>query len=227
MAIGDVMRTTRQSRGQRTSTDGSSRNRSSAATTGARRVRVPELGLGLLIIAVTVLAALMWSRSLTSTTSVVVAAESIRRGEVLDEGNVIAVEVRGGTELGLLPAARLDDVMGQVALVDLPAGDPIVAATVGSLPRPTADEVLVAVALERGAAPTDLAAGDVVGVVLVPDASMLDGQQPTMLRDTAVVRLIDAADDYDTRAVVTLGVSVHVATEVAAASDVRLVRVDR
>lgn len=181
--------------------------------------------MGLVIVTVCILAALVWSRSLTATATVLVTAGPVDRGVVIGEEDLVAAEVRGGHGLGLVTGDAVDGVVGRRALVDLPAGTPVVAAMFGELPRLSRDEALVGVALDRGQAPTDLAEGDRVGIVVVPDPVAIENEPARLLVDAALVWSIEPADEFEPRAVVTLGVPIGVATEIAAAHGVRLVRV--
>lgn len=210
---------------------GRSRERHSptrSARRGAdRRVRVPELSLGLLVVTGCALAALLWSRSLTATSTVVVAAGDLARGEVIDEDDLSLAEVRSVRGLGLVSGDRSTELVGRILLVDVSAGSTLVGAMVGDVPRLGGDEALVGVALERGHAPSDLAVGDRVQVILVPDPTGLTETAPTTLSTPARVWSIDPADEFEPRALVTLGLPVDQAAPVAAAHAVRLVRVER
>jgi hypothetical protein len=184
---------------------------------------VPELAVGLVIVSVCALGALLWSRSLTATTTVIVAASEVSRGQILGVEDFVAAEVRGGNDIGLLSADQVDQLVGRVTLVAVPAGAPVIEAMVGDLARLGADEALTGVALERGHAPSDLAVGDAVRVIVVPNPSALDQALPLMLDTVALVRAIEPADDFEPRAVVTLGLPLEFAADVAAAHGVRLV----
>lgn len=191
-----------------------------------RRVRVPELAAGLVIIAVCVLVALLWSRSLTTMSTVTVARRDLSRGDVISADDLVVAEIRGGDSLGLVSGDRMGDLIGRVALVDLAANAPIVAAMLGEMAPMSPDEALVGVALDIGHAPVDLAVGDTVRVVVVNDPTGLNARPPRLLPGTALVRALDPGDEFEPRAVVTLGLPMDAAADVAAAADVRLVRVE-
>lgn len=190
-----------------------------------RRIRVPELAVGLIVIGVSILAALLWSRSLTATTDVVIAARSIPRGDILERSDFITADVRGADALGLVSSADVSHLVGRVSLVRLPRGAPVIESMVAALPPIGDADAIVGVALEPGEAPADLAVGDVVRAVVLPDPALLDAPRPVLLDGTALVRGIEPVDEFESRVVVTLGVSLAQATDVAAAHALRLVRV--
>lgn len=190
-----------------------------------RRVRVPELAVGLVIVSVCVLGALIWSRSLTQMSKVVVTTGTISRGETVDASDLAVAEIRGGESLGFAPAHRLDELVGRVSLVDLGADAPVVGAMLAEMPAMTADEALVGMALEVGHAPVDLAVGDTVRIVVVTDPNGLDPTPPRLMPGTALVHALEPGDDFEPRDVVTVGVPLDAAADVAAAPGVRLVRV--
>lgn len=200
---------------------------SSTLTPPSRRVRVPELAVGLLVVAVCAFAALIWSRSLTATTAVLVSRDAIARGQVIESGDLVPAEMRGADAVGLVAADRADELVGRVALVALPAGAPVLDAVLADGPPLGVGDALVGVALDRGQAPVDLVVGDVVKVIVVPDPVSLDTAGPRMLARAAVVHGVQPADEFETRAVVTLAVAVDDAVDVAAAHGVRLARVER
>lgn len=205
---------------------GSGRVTRPALGRSSRRVRVPELAAGLVIIAVCVLAALLWSRSLTKMSTVTAASRDLSRGDVLSAGDLVAVEIRGGDSLGFVSGDRMGELVGLVAMIDLAANAPIAAAMLGELPGTSPDEALVGVALDIGHAPVDLVVGDTVRVVVVNDSAGLEPTPPRLLPGTALVRALDPGDEFEPRSVATLGLPLDTAADVAAASGVRLVRVE-
>ena len=70
-------------------------------------------------------------------TTVVSAAQTVYRGEVLERADLSTVRVRGGTLPDTLPAADLDQLVGQRAVFDLPAGTLVTGAAVSTAELPT------------------------------------------------------------------------------------------
>ena len=105
-------------------------------------------------------------------------------------------------------------------------GEPIVPSMLIDTPTLRAGEVAVAVALDVGDAPGDLAAGDSVVVVIVTEVE--PGAAPDVVRLEPAARVITASDAdpmSGMRRVVELAVDEASLASIAAASDVRLARV--
>lgn len=212
-------------RGGRGSRDGRP-GRSPVPAVGSRptgRVRVPELMVGLLLVAGGALTAVVWHTRSTATRDVVVAARPIARGAVVAAADLRTVGVAGDS-LPLLDGEQASALVGRVAVVDLAVGVPLTEAMVVEA-RPLADgEALTAVAIEPGWAPSDLAAGDAVRVVtVVPDADALGDIAALFPGEISVWDV--APTDGTSQTVITLRGPLDLATELAQASSVRIARV--
>lgn len=89
-------------------------------------------------------------------TTVVSAAQTVYRGEVLERADLSTVRVRGGTLPDTLPAANLDQLVGQRAVFDLPAGTLVTGAAVSAAELPTEGRSVVGLRLATGRAPQAL-----------------------------------------------------------------------
>ncbi len=188
---------------------------------GRGRVRVPEAAVGVVLVGVGVLVSVLSNRS-DPTQRVPVAVRTIARGESVEPGDLRWAQL-SGDRLGGIVTTNL--LASGVAAVDIAVGTPIVQSL---LMQPTGvgpDEVALALALDPGDAPNDLAVGDRVGVVLVtevepgaaPDVEMLE-------RASTVMHITEADPSVGSRRVIELGIASSLVTRVAAASDVRLTR---
>src|SRR3546814_10195330 len=84
-----------------------------------RRIRVPELAVGVLVMAVFALAAVLWHLSAIGKVPALAAASHIDRGEVIDSAHVRVVYVSNDDPVARLDSSQFDQVIGRVALVDL------------------------------------------------------------------------------------------------------------
>lgn len=137
-----------------------------------RARRSPRLiALGVLLVALGGLGAAYLFTLNTNQHSVVVMAENVRRGEVVETGDLAVVEVPADLGVATLPADQLTSLVGQQALTDLPRGAFPGASHVGDDPLPPG-ESLVGLRLPLGKLPaTDIARGTAVRVVgLAPTA---------------------------------------------------------
>jgi hypothetical protein len=190
---------------------------------------VPEIALGVLLIGVFALGSVLWQASRAKKEQFVVLSHDLARGEVIVERDLRAVDVNRGTGLDVVRWVDRASIVGQVALVDLPADAPVAPALVGSLPPPDPANRLVGLRLEPGDFPAvDLHPGALVDVVAVPAAGGPVDQSPVVLAGRALVRRVDAAgrDGSDGAVLVTIEVGPDVAYRLStAAGSVRLVQV--
>ena len=197
--------------------------KSAAPATPRRSFRVPEVVLGVLLVAGCALGAVLWQRHSDSTRTVVVASRSISRGTVITAADLRGAQV-GGETSALVAASDATSLLGRVAAVDIDAGVPLVDSLVGADRPLAADEALTGMALEPGQSPPDLASGDHVRIV-VTVAGASGGSTTTMLEAPAVVWAVDTGQD-GISTIVTVRGPLTLATEIASAAALRLVRVE-
>lgn len=194
----------------------------------APKVRVPELIVGVLVVAGCALAAVLWHTSSTSTRRAVVLAVPVERGHVFAESDFAPAEV-SATGMRLIAYEDRAGLVGRLAAADLEAATPVTD-SVAVVAVPLADgEGLVGRRLEAGEYPSNLAPDATVQVILVVESSGGVDEQPTKTSVTlpepaivdAVTPLMNAADAM----VVSLRLPAELAQQVAAADGVRLVQV--
>ena len=89
-------------------------------------------------------------------TTVVSAAQTVYRGEVLERADLSTVRLRGGTLPDTLPAAEVERLVGQRAVFDLPAGTLVTGAAVATVDVPAEGRSVVGIRLATGRAPQAL-----------------------------------------------------------------------
>jgi hypothetical protein len=143
-----------------------------------KRVRTPELALGLLLAAGCGLGAVAWTASASSTTPALVLARDVKRGDVLVATDFAPAEARA-TGLRLVAYTELDSFVGRIAAIDMPVATPL-SDSVALEIAPIADgEALVAIRVAAGSYPTGLRAGSTVELVgLTPPAQLVADAQP-------------------------------------------------
>lgn len=126
--------------------------------------------LGVALIAVGALAAVMLVGRLSDSVQVLALASPVSRGEVIEASDLAVVDLpAGATTLQPVNAARLDDIAGQRAATDLPAGSLLTPSSVTPELTPPADRSVVGIALTPSQRPNlDLRSGDQVRVVETP-----------------------------------------------------------
>jgi len=138
-------------------------------TRGRRRPALILAGVALAIVGG--LAAWFGATTLGNTVTVLVTSASVARGETIEAGDLTTMQIAGGQSVDAFSASKSDEVVGQVATVDLPAGSIILSDNIGGGLAVTSGESIVGVALTAAQMPSyPLAAGDTVRIVDTPIA---------------------------------------------------------
>ena len=175
---------------------------------GRRNPRWIALGVVALCLGA-LLSAVIYAR-VASETTVVSAARTVYRGEVVEPGDLTTVRVRGGTLPDTVPAAELDRLVGQRAVFDLPAGAVVPSAAVGSTVLPAEGRAAVGLKLVTGRAPEALLVpSSPVRLVALPAASTDTATDDDLAGKTYLARVISHAPGAD-------GASIVLDVEVAA-----------
>ena len=200
------------------------------APTG-RKVRLPELLLGVVLVGVGALAAVwLWS-STTTRTPVAVLRAPLAKGAIVTEADLRPAEVALGDGVRAVAWSDRARLVGRTAVADLPADTVLVSALVADQPVLAPGEALVGLKLTAGGYPAgNLRAGDPVAVV---GAAPSAGPEPIAGAGTAITSaatvwdVTDVADEPGA-VLVTLRLSEGDAQRVSAVADqVRVVRVVR
>ncbi|PIE20913.1 MAG: hypothetical protein CSA64_04335 [Arachnia propionica] len=131
-----------------------------------RARRSPRLiALGVLLVCLGALGAAGIYLMSTDQVSVVVMARDVARGSVISSADLTLLELPAGSKVDHVEASSLDELIGQTALTDLPAGAIPAARLLGSAPIPMGQS-LVGLLLTPGKLPaTKPAVGDRVSLV--------------------------------------------------------------
>ena len=144
-----------------------------------RRIRVPLAILGLLLV---VACALGFGTVLTQVGrqyQVLVLSHPVDAGDVITASDLGLATVSTGTSgIAFITASNESTVIGRPAAVAIPAGAPLIAADLGSLPPP-AGQAVVAVLIKPGDAPPSLAPGAAVWVVITTPETQATGLSPS------------------------------------------------
>ena len=118
-----------------------------------KRVRVPELAVGILVTVVFALGAVLWHLSSVEKVPALVASSPIERGETIDASDVRVAYLASDSTLARLDSSEMDRVVGGVALVDLSEGTMLSTSMVAEVPTIDAGRGVVGLALDPGAYP--------------------------------------------------------------------------
>jgi hypothetical protein len=160
----------------------------------ARRVRVPELVAGLLVVVVFALGAVLWHLSAIDKVPALVVASPVARGDVLETGDVRVGYVARDDGLARLDVTQFDRVVGRVAVVDLAEGTLLASSMMAEAAAIGDGDGVVGLSLEPGAYPTGgLAPGDRVNVVRAADTATTPAA--VVARDATVFAVEELTSD--------------------------------
>jgi len=144
-----------------------------------RHIRMPLAVLGLLLV---VACALGFGTILTQVGQqyqVLVLSHPVDVGDVITASDLGLATVSTGTSgISFITASNESTVIGRPAAVAMPAGAPLIAADLGSIPPP-AGQAVVAVLIKPGDAPPSLAPGAAVWVVITTPETQTTGLSPS------------------------------------------------
>lgn len=167
-------------------TRSSVRDMSLEAAPTARRVRIPELLLGLALIVGFALAALVWHANSTQRDPALAFAVGVEQGETITADHLEVVYLGTDGAIARLDPSRSVDVIGRVAVSDLEAGTLVTTSNAVALPSLGPGEGVVGLALDPGQYPAGrLTPGDVVNVVVPGEGA------PTVIAESATVFSIE------------------------------------
>jgi len=202
--------------------------RAFAGRSTGRKVKVPELAIGLLVTVAFALGAVVWQLRSTERVQAVVVASSIDRGDTITAGDLRVAYVSDADGVVRLDPSQSDSVVGQVALVDLRPGTMITPDLVAGQVQLDDGTGIAGLALEPGQYPiSGLSPGDRVNVVVGPADSDAEDASP-ILAERAEVYGIEELDDG--RLLISLKAKEMDANAIAAVSSMerfRLVQVPR
>lgn len=163
---------------------------------GRRNPRWIALGVVALCLGA-LLSYLVYARVAAETT-VVAAARTVYRGQLLSADDLTTVRLRGGTLAGTIPAGELDGLVGQRAVFDLPAGSVVAAGSVAATAVPLEGRAAVGVLLPSGNAPQGLLLPDSpVRLVALPPPANGAATTDQLSGKTYAARVIDTTPGAD------------------------------
>ncbi len=189
-----------------------------------RHWRIPELAVGLVLMLGGALGAILLSRSGDSIVIVVGAAHDLRRGEKITSQDLIAIETPLSFAAAFVTEDQASSLIGQTVLVDLQASTPLTASMFSDQQQLLPKEALTSAAIHQGNYPIDLAVGDQVRLVTLPDIALSQSSQPEMFDKVVTVWSLNKSEKNDI-ALVTFRSSLDLSMAIARAGEVHIIRV--
>ena len=192
--------------------------------TAKRRWRIPELAVGLVLMLGGALGAILLSRSGDSIVIVVGAAHDLQRGDKITPKDLVAVETSQSLAGLFITEAQASALIGQTALVDLRASTPLTVSMFSDQQQLLPNEALTSAAIQQGNYPIDLAVGDQVRIVTVPDIALNQNALPELFDQVVTIWSLNKSENNDS-ALVTFRSSLDLSMAIAKAGEVHIVRV--
>ena len=189
-----------------------------------RRWRIPELAVGLVLMLGGALGAILLSRSGDSIVIVVGAAHDLQRGDKITPKDLVAVETSQSLAGSFITEAQASALIGQTALVDLRASTPLTVSMFSDQQQLLPNEALTSAAIQQGNYPIDLAVGDQVRIVTVPDIALNQNSLPELFDQVVTIWSLNKSENNDS-ALVTFRSSLDLSMAIAKAGEVHIVRV--
>lgn len=158
-----------------------------------RGIRVPQLLLSLLVVAVFALLAVWWQASTTSRTPVLALANDVEVGVPLTRADLTEVYINTDVPTVHEPVEFLELFVGVSPVADLEAGTLITDAMFRSSSALEANEALVGVRVSGDEAPSGIAIGDQVQVLVEAGDDEVGGV--TVLAPDAIVEAVTPTRD--------------------------------
>ena len=136
---------------------GPSRTPSTPATPRLPGRRNPKwIALGVIAICLGGLLSYVIYSQVATEATVVAAAHTVYRGEAIERDDLTTVTLRRGSVAAAIPAAQIDDLVGQRAVFDLAEGSVVSKVAVGAVVIPPDGQSVVGLKLSGGRAPNNL-----------------------------------------------------------------------
>ena len=192
--------------------------------TAKRRWRIPELAVGLVLMLGGALGAILLSRSGDSIVIVVGAAHDLQRGDKITPKDLVAVETSQSLAGSFITEAQASALISQTALVDLRALTPLTVSMFSDQQQLLPNEALTSAAIQQGNYPIDLAVGDQVRIVTVPDIALSQNALPELFDQVVTIWSLNKSENNDS-ALVTFRSLLDLSMAIDKAGEVHIVRV--
>lgn len=150
---------------------------------GARRRQLPWIGVGVLLVAMSMLGFSLWSVQQSARTPVLVAGRELAPGDVIQRSDIVLVNVGADAGLTVAGADEEASIVGRVARGPIPVGTPLSSALVVAPSEAVpSGRAVVGTLLEPGQYPAgNLRAGDRVRLIRTSASSSATGDVASSL----------------------------------------------
>jgi len=178
--------------------DGRTLDLSDAGVT-KRTSRLPEIALGVLLVAGSALAALAWQTIADPSRTVLAAGRDLSQGQLITLDDLDSIELASDNMINFIDANRSDLVIGGIAQIDLAAGTILTPQMVADVAAIEPGQALVGLTVANGDLPTStLRVGSVVDMVVTAgqanDESFRNTDDAILVRNATVAEIAGDGD---------------------------------
>ena len=189
-----------------------------------RRIRVPELAIGIFVIAASVAVSVVLNTDDDTGSGVLAISQPVERGQVIAADDITVVSISADQDVALLATELSGQVIGMRAAVDIEAGTPLSSSHLTGVEPLSPADAVVGVVVDDSRAPADLAPGDLVHVVFL-DTSLENGDVVSALPNVAEVWAVTAPDDIMSERSISLRIARQLAEAFVGHDEIHLVKV--
>ena len=187
-----------------------------------KKKRVPDMAVGIALIALGVIGSMTVYRSASATVSVVGVVSDLGRGHVIEASDLQAIRVSPETAQFFFDASNAGSLLGKSLTVSIKGGSPLSESMVSSESPLGLNEALTSAAVPAGNIPANLAVNDKVRLVLTPDATITNASPPLLFDEAVTISAIEQSDELNNAVIVTFRGPLRLSLAIAGAGNVRI-----
>jgi hypothetical protein len=187
-----------------------------------KKKRVPDMAVGIALIALGVIGSMAVYRSASATVSVVGVVRDLDRGRVIEASDLQVIRISPESAQFFVDASNAGSLLGKSLTVSVNGGTPLSASMVSSATPLGLDEALTSAAVPTGNIPANLALNDKVRLVLTPDATITNASPPLLFDEVVTISAIEQSDELNSAVIVTFRGPLRLSLAIAGAGNVRI-----
>jgi hypothetical protein len=187
-----------------------------------KKKHVPDMAVGIALIAFGVIGSMAVYRSASATVSVVGVVRDVDRGQVIEASDLQAIRISPETAQYFVDASNAGSLLGKSLTVSVKGGTPLSESMVSSASPLGLDEALTSAAVPTGNIPANLAVNDKVRLVLTPDATITNASPPLLFDEVVTISAIEQSDELNSAVIVTFRGPLRLSLAIAGAGNVRI-----
>jgi hypothetical protein len=187
-----------------------------------KKKRVPDMAVGIALMALGIIGSMSVYRSASATVSVVGVVRDLDRGRVIEASDLQAIRISPESAQFFVDTSNAGSLLGKSLTVSVNGGSPLSESMVSSASPLGLDEALTSAAVSMGNIPANLAVNDKVRLVLTPDVTITNASPPLLFDEVVTISAIEQSDEMNSAVVVTFRGPLRLSLAIAGAGNVRI-----